>query len=210
MPRKTREEALKTKQLIIDAGFKLFYTRGYENTSLSDIANEANVTRGAIYWHFKDKEDLLFEIFNIIDRQKLRLDLLEKAGDLNTKDPQKFFRKWLLNYKNDEAVRFFNSALLKYFLSVVTGSEATKSVKSQFSFICERWGNLISKAFDNGIDKGDLPLDFDKNMAGRLTNIFIIGYINSLNIKCDSSVISVYPNLVDNLINTLKNIQPEK
>ena len=207
MPRKTHEEALKTKQLIIDVGLKLFSTRGFENTSLADIASEANVTRGAIYWHFKDKEDLLFEICNIIDRQKLGLDILEKAGDPNTQEPMKIFRKWLIGFKNDEAVRFFNSALSKYLGSVIKGADVPNSIKSRITLICDRWEGLISRAFDNAMEKGELPLSFDKRLAGCMTNIFITGYIDVLNTNRNNSIVADFPDLVDNFVRTLERVE---
>lgn len=58
MVRKTKEEALETRCSILDAAERVFHGKGVSNTSLADIATEAGVTRGAIYWHFKNKADL--------------------------------------------------------------------------------------------------------------------------------------------------------
>ena len=58
MVRKTKEEAWETRQRILDAAEQVFQRQGVSRTSLSHIAAEAGVTRGAIYWHFKNKVDL--------------------------------------------------------------------------------------------------------------------------------------------------------
>jgi TetR/AcrR family acrAB operon transcriptional repressor len=58
MVRRTKTEALETRNSLLDAAEHLFQARGVSRTSLNDIANEAGTTRGAIYWHFKDKADL--------------------------------------------------------------------------------------------------------------------------------------------------------
>ncbi len=58
MARKTKEEAQATRSAILDAAEALFQARGVSTTSLQDIAAAAGVTRGAIYWHFKDKSDV--------------------------------------------------------------------------------------------------------------------------------------------------------
>lgn len=58
MARKTKEEAQATRCDILDAAERLFQAQGVSNTSLQDIAAAAGVTRGAVYWHFKDKGDL--------------------------------------------------------------------------------------------------------------------------------------------------------
>jgi len=56
--RKTKAEAFATRSAILDAAEHLFLARGVSGTSLQDIAAAAGVTRGAVYWHFKDKGDL--------------------------------------------------------------------------------------------------------------------------------------------------------
>ncbi|OSZ75007.1 TetR family transcriptional regulator [Hydrogenophaga sp. IBVHS1] len=58
MVRRTKTEALETRNSLLDAAEHLFQARGVSRTSLNDIATEAGTTRGAIYWHFKDKADL--------------------------------------------------------------------------------------------------------------------------------------------------------
>lgn len=58
MARSTKEEALETRLRILDAAEQAFHERGVSHTSLADVAKAADVTRGAIYWHFKNKSDL--------------------------------------------------------------------------------------------------------------------------------------------------------
>ena len=58
MARKTKAEAALTKEKIIQSARAVFNRRGVSSTSLEEVATEANVTRGAVYWHFKNKADL--------------------------------------------------------------------------------------------------------------------------------------------------------
>jgi len=51
-------EAEQTREQIIDAAEELFLTRGVARATLEQIAQAAGVTRGAIYWHFRNKTDL--------------------------------------------------------------------------------------------------------------------------------------------------------
>ncbi len=60
MARKTKEEAEKTRTEIIDAARKVFHEHGVTRSTLEKIAQAAGVTRGAVYWHFKDKAALFF------------------------------------------------------------------------------------------------------------------------------------------------------
>ncbi|ADO49571.1 multidrug efflux transporter transcriptional repressor AcrR [[Enterobacter] lignolyticus] len=65
MARKTKQQALETRQHILDVALRLFSQQGVSSTSLADIAKAAGVTRGAIYWHFKNKSDLFSEIWQL-------------------------------------------------------------------------------------------------------------------------------------------------
>ncbi|MBI2277956.1 MAG: TetR family transcriptional regulator [Dechloromonas sp.] len=55
MARKTKEDALITRNRILDSAVEVFSRQGVSPTSLKDVAKEAGVTRGAIYWHFPNK-----------------------------------------------------------------------------------------------------------------------------------------------------------
>ena len=71
MPRKTKEEAEKTRARILASALSLFVKKGYEHTTFTDIAARLKLTKGAVYWHFASKEALLVEL---VDRalQKFR------------------------------------------------------------------------------------------------------------------------------------------
>src|SRR5262245_34467011 len=56
--RRTKEAAEQTRRTLLDAGLRVFSRQGYAATTLEDIAREAAVTRGAIYWHFGGKAEL--------------------------------------------------------------------------------------------------------------------------------------------------------
>ncbi len=58
MVRKTKEDAQETRNRILDTAVEVFGRQGVARTSLNDIAKEAGVTRGAIYWHFANKVDM--------------------------------------------------------------------------------------------------------------------------------------------------------
>jgi TetR/AcrR family fatty acid metabolism transcriptional regulator len=50
------------RQLIIDAAIEVFSRNGFQNSTISEIAQKANVAEGTIYQYFKNKEDLFFSI----------------------------------------------------------------------------------------------------------------------------------------------------
>lgn len=63
MAKKTKADALKTRQHLIETAIVQFAVRGVSNTTLNDIADAARVTRGAIYWHFENKTQLFNEVW---------------------------------------------------------------------------------------------------------------------------------------------------
>lgn len=56
--RKTKEEAKKTRIKILTAAEALFYKQGVALSTLEQIAAKADLTRGAVYWHFKSKKEV--------------------------------------------------------------------------------------------------------------------------------------------------------
>jgi TetR/AcrR family acrAB operon transcriptional repressor len=85
MPRKTREEALATREQLLDAAEQVFHQRGVGHTTLAEVADAAGLTRGAIYWHFKSKADL-FEA--MVARAELPMDsAMEEMALASNEDP---------------------------------------------------------------------------------------------------------------------------
>lgn len=79
MVRRTKEEAAATRAHLLDTAEQVFAERGVSRASLQDIADAAGVTRGAIYWHFKDKAELYLAM---VDRVCLPCEVaLESLGD---------------------------------------------------------------------------------------------------------------------------------
>ncbi len=83
--RRTREEALETRNQILDTAERVFSAKGVSRTSLADVADAAGVTRGAIYWHFKNKADVFQAM---IERVVLPMeDMVRAAADESAEDP---------------------------------------------------------------------------------------------------------------------------
>ncbi|HCR57481.1 MAG TPA: DNA-binding transcriptional repressor AcrR [Raoultella sp.] len=94
MARKTKQQALETRQHILDVALRLFSQQGVSSTSLAAIAKAAGVTRGAIYWHFKNKSDLLNEIWVLSEASISDLEVEYRAKFPN--DPLSVVREILV------------------------------------------------------------------------------------------------------------------
>src|SRR5450830_2148038 len=76
MVRKTKEDAAITRLRIIDAAREVFLVRGVSRTTIEQIAAQANLTRGAVYWHFNNKTEL-FEAM----REQVFLPFIDRIDD---------------------------------------------------------------------------------------------------------------------------------
>ncbi len=73
MARRTKEEAEATRESVLRAALDLFSEKGYSRTTLNDIAKRIGMTRGAVYWHFDNKEALLAAMIDYVHTYKQEL-----------------------------------------------------------------------------------------------------------------------------------------
>ena len=59
MGRKTKAETENTKTQILQAALDSFYEKGFSKTSFDDIAKRIGMTKGAVYWYFRNKPDIV-------------------------------------------------------------------------------------------------------------------------------------------------------
>jgi AcrR family transcriptional regulator len=98
-----RREIIKErhKQEIIESALHLFGTKGYKNTTMEEIAEHAQFSKGAIYFYFKSKKQLLDEILT---------DLFDKIQSL-AEEAKK------LRGNAKDRLRFYASEIIKFFLT---------------------------------------------------------------------------------------------
>ena len=75
-----QQKSRETKEKIFQAAKRILGKKGYEELSIKNICEEAGVSNGSFYHHFKTKDDLLS--YYIEDQPKIELDLLELPADV--------------------------------------------------------------------------------------------------------------------------------
>ena len=65
------QQAQATRRALVEAARELFTERGYHNVGIREFAAKANVTRGALYHHFGDKESLFLAVFDAVEREMM-------------------------------------------------------------------------------------------------------------------------------------------
>lgn len=84
-----------TQERILVAATDLFLSRGYENTTIAQVAAHAEVSRATVFWHFSDKESLFRECFNRIC-EPFRVSL---ARDFSSLPPEKRLKEQVELYQ---------------------------------------------------------------------------------------------------------------
>ncbi|RDE25210.1 TetR family transcriptional regulator [Motiliproteus coralliicola] len=94
MARKTKQEAEQTYHALLDAAGRLFIRQGVATTTLNQIAAEAKMTRGAIYWHFKNKDAVVQALWER-NAETLHHGFAQLLLKLDTEHPARAFRQAL-------------------------------------------------------------------------------------------------------------------
>src|SRR5579863_10106183 len=98
---------------ILRAAMHLFASRGFHETSMSEVAREARVSKALIFWHFKTKEELFVAVLNRL-LEPYFIDFAEEAGALDERAQiQKLVEFYLLFIReNGSSLRFFIAQML--------------------------------------------------------------------------------------------------
>ena len=75
MARRTKQEAAETRQQILETALDVFSRKGYARSTFVEIAQQIGLSKGAVYWHFKSKTELLVELIKEYStRKQARVD----------------------------------------------------------------------------------------------------------------------------------------
>ena len=162
MARKTKEEAEKTKSRIMDAALDVFYRQGLTRSTLNDIAAEAGVTRGAIYWHFKDKMDLLKKINESINGEVVfflkrpGVEEMDRLSDIAGIISQFF----VLLETNERFAKFY--AIMSYKVEYTDELEALLTVEFRES---KRFRGFLESTYEKLMAEGKVTREVSPRQA---------------------------------------------
>lgn len=175
MARRTKEEAQQTRCHIMKTALALFCAQGLARTSLTDIARAAGLTRGAIYWHFKNKEELFFSLWKeLCEPLSHQLDACiseqepDPLGKLRT-----FLKGVLVRITTDPAHQQMFTILFN--LESLDGE--TLSLREHIRSESGNFFQDLETALTNAIRKGQLPATLDLKRAATLVHCTLDGYI---------------------------------
>jgi TetR/AcrR family acrAB operon transcriptional repressor len=175
--RRTKDEAQETRNRILDAAELTFSERGVSRTSLEDIAQAAGVTRGAIYWHFKDKSDLFAAMVN---RVTLPMEaMVARSSDEGVEDPIALLKACAVTCLKRTATdpqvqRVFDVVTHKCeYLGEMAG------VNNRISAVQKGCVDRSEQAIRNAIKRGLLPASVNARLAAVGLDAMLYGLISN-------------------------------
>ncbi|MDJ0841869.1 MAG: TetR family transcriptional regulator [Acidobacteriota bacterium] len=204
MVRKTKEETEKTRLSLLDAALNVFSTKGFVRSTLNDIAREAGVSRGAIYWHFKDKVDLFEALSEHIDdcTGAHRDDLLEKPIT-SLEEFRRMVLEWLTNLDTDEKFRTF----YEFINFKIEYHEELAPVLAKEREMKRRVLNRFVTDFTNMQLEGKMRPDIEPRQAALMAVFFVQGLVEVWLFDHDLfSITEDAPGMIDQF---LKSFAPE-
>jgi len=175
MARRTKAEAQETRRAIMQAAMRQFSQQGWAATSLCDVAREAGVTRGAIYWHFQNKSELLMALW-----QELCEPISQMlSASLNEEEPdplgqlERFLLLLLENVTTSDSHR-------EFFRLFFNQTELNEEVAAFHRMIKEElavYQAELKTALRNAISRRQLPADLDVAQAAVFIHCALDGLI---------------------------------
>lgn len=171
MVRKSKEDAEKTRQAVLEAALDVFSEKGYAKTTFDEIAARAGFTKGAVYWYFRNKADLVAAlIIEYMQRKEMQVSQVIADG-YHLDDLCKCFQMWAQLSQNDLRYAKFN----KFILCQMEWSESVlarvdKSLLELKNFHLEKINKILVECEKNGELKDGVDID-------RVTHIIIASYM---------------------------------
>ncbi len=163
MARRTKEEALETRKSIIDAAVNVIAQKGVANASLTDIAKEAGVTRGAIYWHFANKADLLSALWEQV--LEFYAPLTEASERLEEPDPLGKLEELYISFFAGMVDDPLQQQLFRILFDEGDRSKDTEAIRKRHQALrLERYQG-IQLVLNNALRRGQIPQGFDVQMG---------------------------------------------
>lgn len=173
---------MNNKDKIAEATFKLSLKYGFDNVTIKQIQNEADVTAGAIYYHFKDKNDILLHIIDmylkseIVDFKEI-LKLKNKDGSLGDKLKFTFYYHMGIDLENNtESIIKINGNDInykEYYLFLVGIYHQHPEVREYFHEVSNEMLNFYEDLFKESIKNQEIKSNLDpKETALYIFTIF--------------------------------------
>lgn len=203
MARRTKQEAEATRQQILDSAERVFAARGVSHSTMADIAADAGVSRGAVYWHFTSKAD----VFNAMLMRQHDANKVVCAAARNPEeaDPLGQIRSILVHFLSKVVHDPQQRRVIEIFHHKCELAGDQESLRQQLQATGDEIDRDIALSLRNAISRGQLPADLDLTRAAIGMHAYIHGLINNWLLRPESFAIDQEAEaLVDALLDMLR------
>lgn len=154
MPKQTLdrfEQRKLTRAKLIDAALKLFSTSGYEHATVDDISHEAGYSKGAYYFHFSTKDDILMELLRMWTEDRTRV-LASMEGEALQDVLAAFF-------SYDE--KRWPAVLLEFWSQALRNDDLSKKLTQAYG----GWRSQLAGVFEQAASTGAVSIESPQDAA---------------------------------------------
>ncbi len=155
------KQSNETSQRILNQAMRIFLEKGYHGTSIDEITKAAGLTKGALYWHFKNKEDLLRRIID--EHEERFLDGMIKAVKEVEGGVLEKFEKYI---RFNSAFAYYNRELCVSFTTLaaeLVGAHHEIEPKIKRSY--KKYQRFLSDLISRGKREKIFKKEFDSDLA---------------------------------------------
>lgn len=207
MVRRRKEDALATRLRVLDAAADVFWKRGAAQASLSEVAQAAGVTRGAVYWHFSNKAALFLALTG--RAESIRRDRQRRLSNQAQHDPLGALRDGAIEALLTAAAggaeaRLYELAFLRTDLN--DEFEAAHRLQQESEVRCSR---SLEETLRAALARGQLPGTLDAELAAGAMYSYVTGLMRTaLHPASKLDLASRAETLVERLLTGLKHCPP--
>jgi TetR/AcrR family acrAB operon transcriptional repressor len=197
--KRTKEDAALTRQMVLDAALKVFGRKGFSQSTLEEVAREAGLTRGAIYWHFKNKNEIFGAVLEVLyERSRERVIKVLQSEQSPLLKIRQLIGVFLRIISNEDEFRVIEEFHILEFQKAKELKELCKQHQEKMTEMRAVIRDLISEGIASG--------DFDNRLDPTITTWALISYLAGMKTAWLSGIadISIKENtdkLVDIFIN---------
>ena len=162
-----------TQQRILVAAASLFVARGYERTTIADVADRAGVSRATVFWHFSDKAGLFREAFSFLVRP-FRESLEARLDDL---PPEKRLVEQIGRYQN--MVRAHEESIQGFLNWLIETPDLRDWVVRSLLDLHQRFTGSLSETLSELLPPGSDPGAAAAGLVSMLDGVLILSLFDS-------------------------------
>ncbi|MBR5599606.1 MAG: TetR family transcriptional regulator [Alphaproteobacteria bacterium] len=187
MARKSKEDAEKTRQAVIESALDVFSEKGYARATFDEIAQRAGFTKGAVYWYFRNKADLVAALISEYVEKK-HSELMPKFSKGDTlEDLLNYFTLWAEVLRDDVRYSKFN----RFVICQMEWSEAVVAKVNKALAMQKDWHlEKIKEVLISCQERGELKEGIDLTKVCKIIRSTYLGIVfSSLNMFTDGDIV---------------------